>query len=149
MPKYLDTEPDLGEHESIAAEYPAETYLVRQEEPEGSGATFRFETPAREPIEFGDETRATLFADLYTALGGIRIGEGVGEYGIPVQVAAAGKAAIASYMYAVWEQSATQIAGTLDVDRETVIRYFERIRARAEDEKEQYEGSETPPGEAA
>ena len=150
MPGYLDTEPDLGEHESIFAEYPSESYLVERDDPDTEGATFRFVTPAREPIEFDDETRATLFADLYTALGGFRIKEGLGEYGIPVTVAAAGKPAIASYMYAVWEQSATQIASTLKLDREAVIQYFDRIRARAAEEKERADDSDSPPpGEAA
>lgn len=150
MPSYLDTEPDLGENESIAATYPAESYLVRWDDPEGGDPTFRFETPAREPIEFDDETRATLFADLFTALGGFRISEGLGEYGIPVTVAAAGKPAIASYMYAVWEQSATTIASTLKLDRETVIQYFDRIRSRAEEAKERADESDSPPpGEAA
>ncbi|MFB6267203.1 MAG: hypothetical protein ABEI31_06055 [Halodesulfurarchaeum sp.] len=149
MPSYLDTEPDLDEHESIEAAYPSESYLVRREDPEEDGVSFRFVTPAREPITFDDETRATLFADLFTALGGFRIKQGVGEYGIPVTVAAAGKPAIASYMYAVWGQSATQIASTLKLDRETVIQYFDRIRSRAADEKERADESETPPGEAA
>lgn len=150
MPSYLDTEPDLGEHESIAAAYPAESYLVASEDPETGNRTFRFETPAREPIEFDDETRATLFADLFAALGGFRIKEGLGEYGIPVTVAAAGKPAIASYMYAVWGQSATKIASTLKLDRETVIQYFDRIRSRAGDARERSDESDSPPpGEAA
>ena len=150
MPSYLDTEPDLGEHESIAAKYPAESYLVRRDDPEGDDPTFRFVTPARQPLEFDDETRAELFADLFTALGGFRIKEGLGEYGIPVTVAAAGKPAIASYMYAVWGQSATKIAATLKLDRETVIQYFDRIRARAEEAKERVDDSDSPPpGEAA
>lgn len=150
MPSYLDTEPDLDDHESIHAKYPAESYLVRRDDPEGGDPTFRFVTPAREPIEFADETRATLFADLFTALGGFRIKEGLGEYGIPVTVAAAGKPAIASYMYSVWEQSATKIAATLKLDRETVIQYFDRIRSRAAEAKEQVDESDSPPpGEAA
>jgi len=150
MPGYLDTEPDLAENESIHARYPAETYLVRQEDPEAEVVTFRFVTPARGPIEFDDETRATLFADLFTALGGFRVKEGIGEYGIPVTVAAAGKPSIASYMYAVWGQSATQIASTLELDRETVIKYFSRIRAMAEEERERADESDSPPpGEAA
>jgi len=149
MPTYLDTEPDLGDHESIAAEYPAESYLVRRDDPETEASSFRFVTPAREPIEFDDETRATLFADLFTALGGFRIKEGLGEYGIPVTVAAAGKPAIASYMYAVWGQSATKIASTLKLDRESVIQYFERIRSRAEEAKSRSDESDSPPpGEA-
>ena len=150
MPSYLDTEPDLGEHETMAAEYPAESYLVREEDPETGDASFRFVTPAREPIEFDDETRARLFGDLFTALGGFRIKEGLGEYGIPVTVAAAGKPAIASYMYAVWGQSATKIASTLKLDRETVIQYFDRIRSRAEEQKSRHDESDSPPpGEAA
>lgn len=150
MPSYLDTEPDLDEGETIVEAYPAESYLVRREDPDGGDPTFRFVTPARQPVEFDEETRATLFGDLFTALGGFRIKKGVGEYGIPVTVAAAGKPAIASYMYAVWGQSATKIASTLKLDRETVVQYFDRIRSRAEEEKEQADDSDgPPPGEAA
>ncbi|MFB6133376.1 MAG: hypothetical protein ABEJ55_00110, partial [Halanaeroarchaeum sp.] len=84
MPSYLNTEPDLGEHDSIVEEYPSETYLVRKDDPESALTTFRFHTPARPTIDFDDEERARRFADLYLALGGFRIKEGVGPNGIPV-----------------------------------------------------------------
>ncbi|MFB6132522.1 MAG: hypothetical protein ABEJ44_03855 [Halanaeroarchaeum sp.] len=106
MPSYLNTEPDLDVHEEIIEEYPSESYLVRSDDPAVAMPTFRFHTPARPIIEFDDEERARLFADLYLALGGFRIKEGVGPNGIPVTVATSGKAAIASYMFSVWGEDA-------------------------------------------
>ncbi|MGM0399093.1 MAG: hypothetical protein ACQEQY_08900 [Halobacteriota archaeon] len=148
MPSYLNTEPDLDEHESIVEEYPSESYLVRRDDPEGSVPTFKFHTPARPIIEFDDEDRARLFAALYLALGGFRIKEGVGPNGIPVTVAASGKAGIASYMYSVWGKTPTEIANTLEQDRNRVLGYFDQIRSRAEDVIEAADEAASPPGEA-
>ena len=148
MPSYLNTEPDLDEHESIHETYPSESYLVKRDDPEGSVPTFRFHTPARPIIEFDDEERARLFADLYLALGGFRIKAGVGPNGIPVTVAAAGKAAIASYMYAVWGKTPTEIATTLEQDRNRILGYFDQIRSRADDVIAEADEADSPPGEA-
>ncbi|UWG48826.1 Uncharacterized protein HSRCO_2564 [Halanaeroarchaeum sp. HSR-CO] len=148
MPSYLNTEPDLDENESIVEEYPSESYLVRRDDPEGSVPTFTFHTPARPIIEFDDEDRARLFADLYLALGGFRIKEGVGPNGIPVTVASSGKAGIASYMYSVWGKTPTEIANTLEQDRNRVLGYFDQIRSRADDVIEAADEAASPPGEA-
>ncbi|MFB6093884.1 MAG: hypothetical protein ABEJ77_02960 [Halanaeroarchaeum sp.] len=148
MPSYLNTEPDLGEHETIVEEYPSESYLVKRDDPEGSMPTYSFHTPARPVIEFDDEERARLFASLYFSLGGFRIKEGVGPNGIPVTVAASGKAAIASYMYAVWAKTPTEIAATLEQERDRVMGYFDQIESRAEDVFEEADEASSPPGEA-
>lgn len=131
MVSYLNTDPDLGEHESILREYPAEVFLVERVHPE-EGRTFRFHAPVRDPVTFEDEDRARLFADLYTAVDGFRI-EGVGEGGIPVNVATSGTAAVAAYMYAAWGRTPTQIAQTIDSNRQNVLEYFERIKRQAEE----------------
>ncbi|MDR5672112.1 hypothetical protein RH858_02945 [Halalkaliarchaeum sp. AArc-GB] len=130
MTSYLNTDPDLDEYESILREYPADVFLVERDHPE-EGRSFRFHAPVREAVTFADEDRARLFADLYTAVDGFRIG-GVGEGGIPVNVAVAGTAEIAAYMYAAWGQTPTQIAQTLDSNRQNVLEYFERVNDRAE-----------------
>ena len=148
MPSYLNTEPDLDEHESILEEYPSESYLVRRDDPEGSVPTVQFHTPARPIIEFDDEDRARLFADLYLALGGFRIKEGVGPNGVPVTVASSGKSAIASYMYSAWGKTPTEIAKTLEQDRERVLDHFEQIRSRADDVVAEADDADSPPGEA-
>ena len=148
MTSYLNTEPDLDEHEVIVEEYPSESYLVRKDDPQGSVPTFQFHTPARPIIEFDDEDRARLFADLYLALGGFRIKAGVGPNGVPVTVATSGKAAIASYMYSAWGETPTEIASTLEEDRNRILRYFEQIHSRAEDVIEESDDAGSPPGEA-
>jgi len=148
MPSYLNTEPDLDEHESILEEYPSETYLVRSDDPDEEMPSFRFHTPARPTVDFSDEDRARLFGDLYIGLEGFRIKEGVGEKGIPVTVAAAGKAAIAAYMFSMWAMSPTEIAATLEVDRDRVLGYFDQIRSRAAEVVEAADETDSPPGEA-
>lgn len=147
MPSYLNTEPDLDEHESILEEYPAEIYLVERNDPAEDGSTYRFHAPAREAVTFDDEERARLFADLYTVLDGFRIRDDVGERGIPVNVATAETAAIAAYMYSAWGSSPTEIAQTIEGTRETVLEYLEAIRKEAESTREGRTDPETPPGE--
>lgn len=147
MPSYLNTEPELDEHESILAEYPAESYLVERTHPDEGGPTYKFHAPARDPVTFSDEQRARLFADLYTVVDGFRIKEDVGERGIPVNVATSETAAIAAYMYSAWESSPTQIAQTIEGNRETVLEYFEQIRAEAAELTQEKTDGETSPGE--
>lgn len=146
MSSYLNTEPDLDEHESILQSYPAESYLIVREDPD-EGSSFRFYAPAREPITFEDEERARLFADLYIVVDGFRVKKGVGEKGIPVNVATGGAPAIAAYMFAAWESTPTQIAQTIDANRQTVLGFIEQIHNKAEEIIDEAEESETPPGE--
>lgn len=143
MSSYLNTDPDLGEHESILESYPAESYLVVRDDPE-EGRTFQFHAPAREPITFDEEERARLFADLYIVVDGFRVKEGVGEKGIPVNVATGGGKAIAAYMYAAWGSTPSQIAQIIDANRQTVLDFIEQVRADAERIIEDMEGAETP-----
>lgn len=146
MSSYLNTEPDLDETETIIESYPAESYLVLRDDPE-NGQTYRFFAPAREAKTFKDEERARLFADLYLVVDGFRVKDGVGEKGIPVNVAASGKPAIAAYMYAVWGSTPTHIAQKIDTNRQTVLDYIEQIRQTAAGVIEDTSEPETPPGE--
>lgn len=146
MPSYLNTEPELGEGESILRRYPAEVYLIEDRSSDGDDVSVRFHAPAREQVTFENEDRALLFADLYTALDGFRI-SGTGDRGVPLNVATSGNSAIAAYMYAAWGSSPTQIAQSIDTDRQTVLGYFEAIRNRAEDVIEAWDESQTPAGE--
>jgi hypothetical protein len=130
---YLDAVPELDEYEEIVEEYPHDTYLIRRDDPDAEGTTWRFETLARDPIEFDDEKRARLFADLFLSLGGFRIKKGVGERGIPLAVASEGKPAIAAYVYAVWEMPPWEIAKSLGLGRETVINAFEQIHRQGQE----------------
>ena len=146
MPSYLNTEPELGDGESILQKYPAEVYLVERKGADGGDSTFRFHAPARDPVTFDSEERARLFADLYTVVDGFRI-EGIGERGIPVNVATADTAAVAAYMYAKWGSTPTHISQTIGSDRESVLEFLERISTRAERMIGEWNDAEMPPGE--
>ena len=135
MSSYLNTEPELGDGESILREYPAEVYVIERHG-DGGEPTYEFHAPAREPMTFEDEERALLFADLYTVVDGFRI-EGTGDRGIPVNVATADSAAVAAYMYAAWGSTPTQITQTTDADRQTVLKYIDQISTRAADQLEE------------
>ena len=140
MPSYLNTEPELDENESIYQQYPAEVYLVEREDPETGESTFQFHAPARDHVTFDDEERATLFAELYTVLDGFRI-EGIGERGIPVNVATSGTPAVTAYMYAAWGEMPTQISQTIEGDRETVLNYLDKISSEAEELLDGWDGN--------
>lgn len=146
MSSYLNTEPDLDDHESILESYPAECYLVVNEDPD-VGPNFRFHAPARKPITFEDEDRARLFAELYIVTDGFRIKEGVGERGIPVNIATSKSPAIAAYMYAAWGSTPSEIARRINADRETVLSYIGEIRTKADKIVEGTEEPDTVPGE--
>ena len=146
MPSYLNTEPELDDSESILQKYPAEVYLVERKDADGEDPTIRFHAPARDPVTFDSEERARLFADLYTVVDGFRI-EGIGERGIPVNVATADTAAVAAYMYAKWGSTPTQISQTIGSDRQTVLEFLERISTRAERMIDESSEAETTPGE--
>lgn len=146
MSSYLNTEPELDDNESILESYPAESYLILRDDPD-EGRSYRFHAPAREPIAFDDEERARLFADLYLVVDGFRVKKGVGEKGIPVNVAASGPPAIAAYMYAAWESTPTEIAQTLSADRQTVLDFIEQITDDAAQIIEDTDEPETLPGE--
>jgi predicted regulator of amino acid metabolism with ACT domain len=50
-------------------------------------------------------------------------------------------------MYAAWESTPTQIAQTIDSNRQTVLGFIEQIHNKAEDIIDEAEDAETPPGE--
>lgn len=88
-------------------------------------------------VRFTVETkrRALLAAALLETFDGDALQE-PGKYtsgkplaqGVPVAVAAAGKPAIATWLF-VRGRSVADVADALDVSRDTVLRYFSRIRA--------------------
>jgi hypothetical protein len=81
---------------------------------------------------FQDEKRATLWATLALAVDGFHA-EDVGPRGVPLAVADAGRPELATYLYAEWGHSTRQIAREMEVERETVWSYFNRVRAKVAD----------------
>lgn len=93
-------------------------------------ARFRVESPMNPTQTFADEKRARLWATLSAALDGFRVEE-VGTRGVPFEVADAGRPELATYLYADWGDSTRHIARRMEVDRETVWTYFNRVRRKA------------------
>lgn len=133
MPPSYDIIFDEYEDGTIAAR-DDKIYLVRT--PDGREIQFgRY----NESVDLHSRRQARLFAALYVQLDGVPMLEN--KDAVPISAAAAGKPAIASYIYAVhqdqydrleWYQIGRfELANKIDVQPDTILKYHRRTQKKA------------------
>lgn len=123
----------LDENESVVVELEDGSRLVEIVDPDSyrDRFSYRVETVYAGTNTFDDERRAKLMLDLYVVVDGFERPESV-AVAIPLDVVLAGRAAVATYLYAVRGWSSESVADRLDVSRRTVWEYLSDVRREAD-----------------
>ena len=136
----------LDENETIHRAYPAGGKIVRVDH-DDRPPLYRFEAPYfplksydRPQVEWENHHLAELYADVW-CLTSLRE-EKTGPRGIPPEVERAGRDVVVAYLTTMPGVGIDYLTHHYDVTPETIYQYRSRVRDRAEEWREEYDGGD-------
>jgi hypothetical protein len=121
--------------ESIHREYVLDVRIVETTPADGDDPVYRFEAPEHVEMTFDDPESAELYADVYFVTNGF-VEAGTGERGVPPELIAAGRDALAAYFLTQPTTDLFWVASFYGRQPENVHRCVERLQNRAEEIRE-------------
>jgi hypothetical protein len=116
--------------ESIHHEYVLNVRIVEHVPANGGDPVYRFEAPEHVEMTFDDPESAALYADVYFVTNGF-VEAGTGERGVPPELVAAGRDALAAYFLTQPTTDLHWVASFYGRKPGNVRRCVERLQDRA------------------
>ncbi|MEF8820469.1 MAG: hypothetical protein V5A31_09475 [Haloferacaceae archaeon] len=118
--------------ESIHREYVFDVRIVESVSADEDEPVYRFEAPEHVEMEFDDPELAELYADVYFVTNGF-VEAGTGERGVPPELIAAGRDALAAYFLTQPTTDLYWVASFYGRKPGNVRRCVERLQDKAEE----------------
>lgn len=124
-----DSDPEVIE------EYAHDCRIVRERDDFGED-TYHYEGPLGRVKSFHDLSKARLYADVHTVVGGFRE-EKTGERGVPPAVARSREDVLMAYLAAQPTMSVTWVARAFDLPEDRVREYIDSLQNRAAEKRDE------------
>jgi len=122
----------MSENTEVVEEYSHDCQLVR--EVENGYERYHYEGPLGRVKSFASESKARLYADVQTVIGGFRE-EKTGERGVPPAVARAREDVLAAYLVSNPSMGVEWVARAWEIDEDHVRNYCQMVQQRAEEQR--------------